>query len=64
LIPALFQWLNISPYHAQTVLELDDHHKDPFDRLLIAQAKYEKLCIVTYDAVFQDYLDNVLFIRK
>ena len=64
MIPALFQWLNISPYHAQTVLELDDHHKDPFDRLLIAQAKYEKLCIVTYVAVFQDYLDNVLFIRK
>ena len=59
-----FQWLNITPYHAQTVLELADHHKDPFDRLLIAQAKYEKLSIVTYDAVFQDYLDDVLFIRK
>jgi len=26
-----FQWLNITPYHAQTVLELGDHHKDPFD---------------------------------
>jgi len=59
-----FQWLNITPYHAQTVLELSDYHKDPFDRLLIAQAKYEKLCIVTYDAVFQDYLDDVLIIRK
>jgi PIN domain nuclease of toxin-antitoxin system len=59
-----FQWLNITPYHAQTVLELSDHHKDPFDRLLIAQAKYEKLRIVTYDAVFQDYLDDVFFIRK
>lgn len=59
-----FQWLNITPYHAQTVLELSDPHKDPFDRLLIAQAKYEKLHIVTYDAVFQDYLDDVLFIRK
>lgn len=59
---ATFQWLNITPYHAQTVLELGDRHKDPFDRLLIAQAKYEKLCIVTYDGVFQDYLDDVLFI--
>jgi len=59
-----FQWLNITPYHAQTVLELGDHHKDPFDRLLIAQAKYEKLRIVTYDSIFQDYLDDVLFIRK
>jgi PIN domain nuclease of toxin-antitoxin system len=59
-----FQWLNITPYHAQTVLELGDHHKDPFDRLLIAQAKYETLRIVTYDTVFQDYLDDVLVIRK
>lgn len=59
-----FQWLNITPYHAQTVLELGEHHKDPFDRLLIAQAKYEKLLIVTYDAIFQDYLDDVLIIRK
>lgn len=59
-----FQCLNITPYHAQTVLELGEHHQDPFDRLLIAQAKYEKLCLVTYDAVFQDYLDDVLYIRK
>jgi PIN domain nuclease of toxin-antitoxin system len=59
-----FQWLNITPYHTQTVLELNDRHKDPFDRLLIAQAKYERLCIVTYDTVFRGYLDDVLFIRK
>jgi len=32
--------------------------------LLIAQAKYEKLCVVTYDGVFQDYLDGVLVIKK
>jgi len=25
-----FQWLAISPYHAQTVLELEGYHKDPF----------------------------------
>jgi len=59
-----FQWLNISPYHAQALFELASHHKDPFDRLLIAQAKYETLCIITYDAIFQDYLDDVLVIRK
>ncbi|MEE7625004.1 type II toxin-antitoxin system VapC family toxin [Methylobacter sp. Wu8] len=59
-----FQWLNITPYHVQTVLELDDRHKDPFNRLLIAQAKYEKLHIVTYDAAFRDYLDDVLVIKK
>ena len=59
-----FQWLVISPYHTQGILELGDHHKDPFDRLLIAQAKYEALQIVTYDAVFQHYLDNVTVLKK
>lgn len=59
-----FQWLNVTSYHAQTILELAIHHKDPFDRLLIAQAKYETLCLVTYDAVFQDYLDDVLIMKK
>ena len=59
-----FQWLNITPYHAQGLLDLGCHHKDPFDRLLIAQAKYETLRIVTYDAVFQNYLDDILLIRK
>jgi PIN domain nuclease of toxin-antitoxin system len=38
--------------------------KYPFDRLLIAQAKYETLRIVTFDAVFQNYLDDILLIRK
>jgi PIN domain nuclease of toxin-antitoxin system len=59
-----FQMLNLSPHHAQTVLELRSYHSDPFDRLLIAQAKYEALCIMTYDVVFQDYLDDVLIIMK
>ncbi|MGZ5050204.1 MAG: type II toxin-antitoxin system VapC family toxin [Methylobacter sp.] len=30
----------------------------------LTMPKYEQLCVVTYDAVFQDYLDDVLFIRK
>ena len=42
-----FQWLTISHYHAQSLLELGDYHKDPFDRLLIAQAKFETLQLVT-----------------
>lgn len=59
-----FQWLPIAPYHAQAVLGLGDYHKDPFDRLLIAQAGYEGLCVVTYDKIFQAYLDDVLLIGK
>ena len=59
-----FQWLNITPYHTQAILELPIHHKDPFDRLLIAQAKFEALQVVTYDSIFKDYLDDVLIIKK
>ena len=59
-----FQWLPISPFHAQTILTLGDYHKDPFDRLLIAQASYESLNIVTYDSIFQQYLDNVILVKK
>jgi PIN domain nuclease of toxin-antitoxin system len=59
-----FQWLNITPFHAQTVLKLAHHHKDPFDRLLIAQSLYEGLSIVTYDGIFQDYIDTVILLKK
>ena len=59
-----FQWLPISPYHAQTILSLGDHHKDPFDRLLIAQASYESMSLVTYDGIFAAYLANVILLRK
>jgi PIN domain nuclease of toxin-antitoxin system len=40
------------------VLKLDNlplHHRDPFDRLLIAQAQEENLALLTADAVFQQY---------
>jgi PIN domain nuclease of toxin-antitoxin system len=59
-----FQWLPITPYHAQGIIALGDYHKDPFDRLLIAQASYEALCIVTYDEIFQQYLDTVIVQKK
>ena len=35
--------------------ELPLHHRDPFDRLLIAQARHEGLTIVTSDRRFADY---------
>lgn len=59
-----FEWLTISPYHAQGVLAVADHHKDPFDRMLIAQATHVGLRVVTYDLTFQKYLDDVLIARK
>lgn len=41
--------LPISARHADRVGELPLHHRDPFDRLLIAQADVESLTLVTVD---------------
>jgi len=47
--------LNIELGHATFVETLPPHHKDPFDRLLVAQAIIEKMQIVSADAVFDQY---------
>jgi PIN domain nuclease of toxin-antitoxin system len=41
--------------HALRVTSLEPHHRDPFDRLLIAQALVENVPILTADPVFADY---------
>lgn len=41
--------------HAQSVANLPPHHKDPFDRLLIAQAALEGMTVVTSDGKFAPY---------
>ena len=43
---------------------LPEHHDDPFDRLLIAQAQLENLTIVTSDMVFDAYDVKVLDARR
>ena len=50
-----FQFLAISVGHALAVRTLPEHHADPFDRLLIAQADLEALTIVTADPLFRRY---------
>ncbi len=47
--------LPIVSTHTYGVLALPRHHRDPFDRLLIAQAQIESLTIVTNDRVFAEY---------
>ena len=47
--------LAITPAHALRGSTLPPHHRDPFDRLLIAQAIVERLPIVTADPVFGRY---------
>lgn len=47
--------LDVTHAHALEVEGLPDHHRDPFDRLLVAQAKLERLPILTADPVFRKY---------
>ena len=49
--------------HVYGLAALPSHHKDPFDRLLIAQASLEGLTIVTSDAAFDAYEVTVLDAR-
>ena len=55
-----FTPLPISLRHAQLAGKLPDIHKDPFDRILIAQAVYEKLTLVTRDELIFQYNIKIL----
>lgn len=50
-----FQMLTISGDHAIRAGLLPGNHKDPFDRMLIAQAQAENLPLVSNEAVFDQY---------
>ena len=56
-----FRLLNIDLRHAAKVENIPFKHRDPFDRLLIAQAMTDKLTLVSADNVFADYAVKVLW---
>jgi len=47
--------LPISGRHAELAAALPPHHQDPFDRLLVAQARLEDLTLCTRDARLSSY---------
>ena len=47
--------LNIKVDHLSTLTTLPFHHRDPFDRLVIAQAIVEKLPVISLDGAFDTY---------
>ena len=55
-----FSILPIEPRHAEAVRNLPHHHRDPFDRMLIAQAMAENLSILTVDGHFLAYGVSVI----
>jgi len=50
-----FADLPMTAVHAHAVADLPMHHRDPFDRMLIAQAAVESLVVVTRDGAFESY---------
>ena len=53
--------LALESAHLLTYSELPLHHRDPFDRMLIAQSLYEQLEIVTGDEVFRRYPVDIVW---
>jgi len=53
--------LEISDVHCREVAKLAFHHRDPFDRMLIAQAKAEGLNVITADGQFKAYGVKVIW---
>ncbi|MFC1883904.1 type II toxin-antitoxin system VapC family toxin [Thermodesulfobacteriota bacterium] len=50
-----FEFLDITVDHAHAIENLPNHHRDPFDRMLIAQATVEGFTIITRDINFKEY---------
>ena len=51
----IIELLPLKLEHLEEYIQLPFHHRDPFDRLMIAQAKAERLTILTRDSEFQHY---------
>lgn len=50
-----FEVLPIEPRHTAALTTLPFHHRDPFDRLLIAQAMVEQVAVISNDSAFEAY---------
>ncbi len=55
-----FEILPISPEHTLEVSTMPFHHRDPFDRIIIAQCQAENLPIISNDTSFPDYAIKLL----
>lgn len=55
-----FALLPIKPRHAVDAATLPEHHRDPFDRMLVAQARMEQMTLVSRDGSIHAYDVSVL----
>ena len=64
LIDNQYQELPITGQHALAVSDLPSIHKDPFDRILLAQARHEGFSLLTSDSLLREYPGPVIFIAR
>lgn len=57
-----YRFLAVEPEHAAAVEGLPNHHQDPFDRLLVAQALVEPMRLITHDTTLARYNDTIIII--
>jgi PIN domain nuclease of toxin-antitoxin system len=53
--------VNITHEHSAALAKLPMYHRDPFDRILIAQAQVEEMTVLTRDKNFKQYKISVLY---
>lgn len=56
-----FRTLPIEPAHLARLVDLPFHHRDPFDRLILAQALAETVPVLTRDRAFEAYPVDVIW---
>jgi PIN domain nuclease of toxin-antitoxin system len=56
--------LSVTQDHTLSVYDLPLHHNDPFDRLIIAQARAEDMVILTSDRAFKKYRVDMVWCGK
>jgi len=66
LIPKVLREQSIRPLeithtHALAVADLPPHHRDPFDRMLVAQARLERMAIVSGDPMISEYGTKIIW---
>lgn len=59
-----FEKLPLTVAQTREIAHLPWHHRDPFDRMLIAQARTEALTMITADAALQAYGEGVLVVSE
>ncbi len=61
MVQSGIRWLGLKPEHSAKVVRLPFHHRDPFDRILVAQAQVEDMTILSGDAQIATYSVPVIW---